>query len=182
MASAANGGRTYGLLAQFGTTRDILHACEAVRDAGFTRWDAHTPFPVHGLDAAMGIRQTPIPWVVFGIGLTGAGLALLLQWWTSAVDYPLIISGKPLFSWQAFIPIIFEVMVLFSALGCLFGLLGFCKLPRYYHPLFRSERFERATDDQFFISIEAADPRYDEDATRALLEKAGATHVELVED
>ena len=174
--------RRWGLLAEFATPRSIYHACEGVRDAGFTRWDSHTPFPVHGLDRAMGLRRSFLPWIVFVMGLSGAAGGLLLQWWTSAVDYPLVISGKPLFSWQAFVPICFELMVLFSAFGAVFGMFHLNRLPTLYHPLFSSERFERATDDKFFISIEAADPKFDENNTKRLLEGLGAVHIEVIEE
>lgn len=174
-------GPHFGLLAEFDTAAAIYHACEGVRDRGYTRWDAHTPFPVHGLDKAMGLKPTVLPWIVLLMGLSGATAGMALQWWTSAIDYPLIIAGKPLFSWQAFVPIMFELMVLFSALGCLFGMLGLNKLPQLYHSLFRSRRFQQVTDDKFFISIEAADPKFDQASTEALLRELGATHVELVE-
>jgi hypothetical protein len=172
----------FGVLAEFETASAVFHACEGVRDAGFTRWDAHTPFPVHGLDRAMGLRPTVLPWIVLAMGITGASSGLLMQWWMNAIDYPLVISGKPLFSWQAFVPVMFELMVLFSALGCLFGMLGLNRLPRPHHPLFSSTRFERATDDRFFISIEASDPRFDAAATVALLHGLGAKSVERVVD
>lgn len=164
----------YGVLAEFDSASAVYHACEKVRDAGYTHWDAHTPFPVHGLDKAMGIKQTVLPLIVFVCGLTGASLAMLMQWWMNAVDYPFVISGKPLFSWPAFIPVTFELMVLFSALGAVLGMLGLNRLPQYYHPLFKSKRFARATDDRFFISIEARDELFDAEKTRALLKKAGA--------
>lgn len=172
----------FGLLAEFETPHAIFTACEKVRDAGYTRWDSHTPFPVHGLDRAMGLRRSRLPWIVLVLGLTGATGGFLLQYWVSAYAYPVVIAAKPMFSWPAFIPVTFELMVLFSAAGAVFGMLGINKLPHYYHPVFRSERFARATDDRFFISIEAADPRYDADKTRALLLEIGATHVELVEE
>jgi hypothetical protein len=98
-------GPYYGILAEFATPADLYHACERVRDAGFTRWDAHTPFPVHGLEGAMGLRRSPLPWIVLGMGLTGAVLAFLLQWWVHASAYPLVISGKPFFTWPAFMPV-----------------------------------------------------------------------------
>ena len=107
-------GPYYGILAEFATPADLYHACERVRDAGFTRWDAHTPFPVHGLERAMGLPRSPLPWIVLGMGLTGAALGFILQWWVHAAAYPLVISGKPYFSWPAFIPITFEVSVLFA--------------------------------------------------------------------
>jgi hypothetical protein len=174
-------GPHYGILAEFGNPADLYHACERVRDAGFTRWDAHTPFPVHGLDRAMGLRRSPLPWIVLVMGLVGAGLGFLLQWWVHTTAYPLVISGKPLNAWPAFIPITFEVAVLFAALGAVLGMFGLNRLPMHHHPLFRSKVFERVTDDAFFISIEAWDPRFDPSATRTLLESLGARGVELLE-
>ncbi|MCB1162702.1 MAG: DUF3341 domain-containing protein [Candidatus Krumholzibacteriia bacterium] len=174
--------RFYGYLAEFETVNGLVDACAAIRDAGYTRWDAHTPFPVHGLDGAMGLRTTKLPWVVFFSGLTGAGLGLLLQYWTSAVDYPLIISGKPLFSIPANVPITFEMTILFSALSAFIGMLAFNGLPQFYHPVFHSERFRRATDDRFFITVEARDPRFREDDTRSLLESLGPVQVERLEE
>jgi hypothetical protein len=175
-------GRHYGLLAQFETAAELTRACERVRDAGFSRWDAHSPFPVHGLDRAMGLKRSRLPFIVLFMGLLGGGSALLLQWWIHAVDYPLVISGKPLFSWPAFVPVMFEVMVLFAALGAVLGMLHLNRLPQHYHSLFRSKRFERVTDDAFFISIEAVDAKYDAEKTTAFLADLGATHVEQVRD
>ncbi len=174
--------RVYGLLVEFDSTDALLDAAEKVRDAGFTRWDAHTPFPVHGLDEAMDIKPTKLPWLVLACGLTGAVSGLLLQWWTNAIDFPFLISGKPYFSLPANIPIIFEVTVLFSAFGAFLGMLAFNGLPQLYHALFTSARFRQATTDRFYISIESADPRFDVTETRAFLETLGGTHVELVED
>ena len=174
-------GPYYGILARFATTTDLYHACERVRDEGFTRWDAHTPFPVHGLDRAMGLRRSPLPWIVLGMGLTGAALGFILQWWVHAGAYPLVISGKPYFSWPAFIPITFEVGVLFAALGAVVGMLALNRLPMHHHPLFRSKAFEQVTDDAFFISIESWDPRFDPSATGKLLASLGARSVELLE-
>jgi molybdopterin-containing oxidoreductase family membrane subunit len=174
-------GPSYGILAKFGTPADLYHACERVADAGFTRWDAHSPFPVHGLGRAMRLRRSKLPWIVLGMGLTGATLGFVLQWWVHASAYPLVISGKPYFAWPAMIPITFELGVLFAALGAVFGMLGLNRLPMHYHPLFRSKVFERVTDDAFFISIESWDPRFDPTATGKLLESLGARSVELVE-
>lgn len=170
----------HGMLAEYSTASAIYHACEKVRDAGYTRWDAHTPFPVHGLDAAMGLSRSKLPWFVLVCGLSGAGLAFTLQWWTSVVAQPIVIAGKPLFSWQAFVPVTFEVGVLFAAFGAVLGMLAMNGLPELYHSVFHSERFNRASDDRFFISIESTDPNYDETKTRALLEEAGADHVEFI--
>jgi hypothetical protein len=173
-------GSTYGVLARFETPGALLEACREVRDAGYTRWDAHTPFPVHGLDRAMGMKPTILPWIVLVLGLGGAAGAMVLQWWVSAVAYPLVISGKPLFSWQAFVPVTFEVGVLLGAVGAVFGVFALSRLPMHWHPLFGSKDFERATDDGFFISIESWDPKFDHQRTRELLETAGAAHVEIL--
>ncbi|MGF1508109.1 MAG: DUF3341 domain-containing protein [Myxococcota bacterium] len=175
-------GKPYGAVAEFQTAAEIFHACEQVRDAQFTKWDALTPFPVHGLEKAMGLTRSRLPFFVFVIGLSGAAGAMLLQWWTSAVDYPIIIAAKPYFSWQAFIPITFEVMVLFSAASAVLSMLFLNRLPRWYHPLLKYQRFGRATDDKFFIAIEAGDPRFDPEQTPEFLRKLGASHVELIED
>jgi hypothetical protein len=176
------GGKLWGLLAEFETPGRLLAAARGVRDAGFQRWDCHTPFPVHGLDRAMGLRPSILPWIVMGAGVIGAAGAILMQWWTNAVNYPLIISGKPLFSLPAQIPIGFEVTVLFAALTTFLGVFVFCGLPRFYHPTFRSPAFKRATADRFFIAIEAADPNFDAQATELLLEKLGSSRVEWLED
>jgi hypothetical protein len=170
----------YGVLARFDGTQAIFRACEKVRDAGYTRWDAHTPFPVHGLDDAMGLKASKLPWLCLATGLSGATIGMLMQWWVHTQGYPLVISGKPLFSWQAFVPVTFELGILFGALGAVLGMLAFNQLPMLYHPLFRSKQFERVTDDGFFISIESWDPKFDAAQTSKFLEEAGAAHVELV--
>jgi hypothetical protein len=174
-------GPYYGILAEYATPADLYHACERVRDAGFTRWDAHSPFPVHGLAGAMGLRRSTLPWIVLVTGLIGAALGFVLQWWVHAAAYPLVISGKPYFAWPAYVPITFEVGVLFGALGAVVGMLGLNRLPMHHHPLFQSKVFERVTDDAFFISIESWDPRFDPSATGKLLESLGARSVELLE-
>jgi Ni/Fe-hydrogenase subunit HybB-like protein len=174
-------GPYYGILAEFATPAALYHACEKVRDAGFTRWDAHTPFPVHGLSKAMGLRRSALPWIVLVMGLAGAAAGFGLQWWVHTNAYPLVISGKPFFTWPAFIPVTFEVAVLFGALGAVFGMFGLNRLPMHHHPLFQSKVFERASDDAFFISVESWDPRFDPSATRALLKSLGARNVELLE-
>ena len=129
---------------------------------------------------AMGLKASRLPWVVLVCGLVGATGGMLMQYWVAVHAYPLIISGKPLFSWPAFVPVTFELGVLFGALGAVFGMLAFNQLPMLYHPLFSSRAFERATDDGFFISIESWDPNYDETQTSALLREAGALDIEVV--
>jgi hypothetical protein len=176
------GGKTWGLLAEFTTVEELLAAARECRNAGLHHWDAHTPFPVHGLNDAMGLKQTKLPLFVLGGGLTGGSLALLMQWWMNAHDYPLVISGKPLFSLPANIPVVFELTILFSALCAFLGMLAFNLLPEYSHPLFSSEAFRRVTQDRFFISIEARDPKFDVERVREFLRSLGSTHVELVEE
>jgi hypothetical protein len=173
-------GDLFGTLAEFGSPAELAHACEAVRDAGYTRWDAHTPFPIHGLDKAMGLRASRLPWVVIVMALGGAATGMGLQGWVSTMAYPLVISGKPFFSWPAFIPVTFELAVLGGALGAVFGMFAFNQLPTLHHPLFSSKRSERASDDGFFISIESWDPRFDRERTPELLRRAGAREVEMI--
>lgn len=176
-------GRTlHGLMVEFDSVDALLHGAKRVRDAGYTDWDAYSPFPVHGLDQAMGMKRTRLPLLVFMCGFAGAVTGLILQWWTNAVDYPFIVSGKPLFSLPANIPVIFELTILFAAFGAFFGMIVFNGLPALYHALFTSRRFRRATSDRFFICIEATDPGFDAAATRKLLDSIGGTNIEEVED
>jgi len=170
----------YGLLARFRGPEPLLTAARALRDAGFKNWDTHTPFPVHGMDDAMGLKPSRVPLFVLVLGLGGAAAGMLLQWWVSVRAYPLTISGKPFFSWPAFVPIMFEVGVLGGATGAVLGFLGLSKLPRHHHELFSSAAFEHVTDDGFFVSIEASDPQFDADVTPEMLRRLGAVDVETV--
>ncbi len=171
-----------GLMAEFEDVDGIVAAARTVRRAGFTRWDVHSPFPIHGIDFAMGVRPTILPWLVLGGGLFGLGGGILLQWWTNAFDYPFFISGKPLWSLPANIPVAFETTVLCASLTAVFGMLGLNQLPRLSNPLFKSERFRKATDDKFFLVIDATDKNFDEAKTTQLLKDAGAAAIERVED
>ena len=170
----------FALMGYFTSPADIYHACEALRDAGYSRFDAHTPFPVHGLEKAMGLKPSPMPWLVLVGGVTGLVSAILLAWYTQLYDYPLIISGKPSFSYQAFIPIFFELTVLFAALTCFFGLFVISRLPSFFHPTMTHPNFPRATDDAFFISVEVSDPKFDATETRSLLQRVGAQGIREV--
>ena len=195
--TAPDAGRTHlrGLLVEFDSPGALVTASERVREAGYTRWDTHTPFPVHGIDEAMGIRRTRLPWVVFGLGVLGCIGGLILQWWTNATGasefpfvpafvqgYNYIISGKPQFSLPANIPVIFETTVLLAAFGAVFGMLAMNNLPRHFNPLFSVERFKRVTTDRFFIVVNAVDPKFDAARTRSLLESLGGVAVEAVEE
>jgi len=171
--------RIAGLVAEFDGPEALLAAAAKIREAGYSRFDAHSPFPVHGMERAMGIRPTILPWLVLGAGILGGAAALLLQWWTNAVNYPLVISGKPLFSLPANIPVTFELIVLFSAFAAFGGVLVLNLLPQYWHPAFSAKRFVRVTSDGFFISVEAEDRMFDPVLTKRLLESLGAVAVEV---
>ena len=174
-------GKIWGLLAEFASPQDLVRAAARVRDAGYTKWDAHTPFPVHGLDGAMGIKTTRLPFFVLAAGAVGTTAGLLMQWWMNAIDYPIIISGKPFNSLPADIPVTFELTVLLASLTAFIGMLVLNKLPRFSHPLFKNGAFRRATTDAFFIVIEATDPRFDREKTEQLLVVEHATRVFPVE-
>ena len=171
----------FGTVAEFDSPAALMKAAKALNEAGYKKYDAHSPFPIHGMDAAMGLGQSKLGWIVLCGGATGLSIGLLLQWWTSTVDYKLIISNKPLFSFQAFVPVMFELMVLFSAFAAVFGMFALNKLPMHYHSVFNASNFEKVTSHGFFISVEASDKLYDNERTRALLESLGPKGVEDVE-
>lgn len=169
----------YGLLAEYDNPGALIAASRKVRDAGYTKWDTFTPFPVHGIDRAMGIKMTILPWFVMAAAMTGLATAIWLQWWTNGVDYPWIISGKPFFSIPANVPIMFELTVLFSAITALVSMLVLNGLPHPSHPLDFKRRFARVTDDKFFLLVEARDPKFDEESTRELLD---STHPAVLDE
>jgi hypothetical protein len=168
------------LLAEFSTSSGILHAAERVRDAGFSRWDVHTPYPIHGMDKAMGLPDSRLGWIVLAMAITGLSTGVSMFFFMNGIDYPLVVGGKPPGAWPGSIPVFFELTILFSAFGAVFGMFHLNKLPRHHHPLFESDRFRAATDDKYFISIDTTDPKYDESRTRQLLEAAHADAIELV--
>lgn len=168
--SAVESRALFGLVAEFDDVASVTRAARAVRDAGYKRFDVYSPFPIHGIERAMGLRPTHLPWIVLALGLCGTSTALVLQWWTNAIDYPFKISGKPLIGIPANIPITFELTVLFAAFAAFFGMLVLNRLPEHHHALFGLERFARATDDGFFLAIEADDARFDAADTRRLLQ------------
>lgn len=171
----------FGIVAEFENPATLLKAARAINEKGYTQFDAHSPFPIHGMDDAMGLGNSPLGWIVFFGGLTGATVGMVLQWWTSAVDYPLIISNKPFFSFQAFIPVTFELMILFSAFATVFGMFFLNSLPRLYHGIFNAPGFSDVTSHRFFISVEASDDNFDETKTKSFLESIGALNVSVVE-
>ena len=184
-ATSQSGRAPSVVLAEFESAHDVLHAAEKVRDAGYARWDAHTPFPVHGMDKAMGLKDSRVGWIVIVFALIGLSGAFAMMHWMNGVDYPLVVGDKPggaPGSLPSMVPIMFELTILLSAFGAVLGMLYLNQLPRHHHPVFESERFRQASDDRFFISIEACDPKFDVDKTRSLLERARAKHVEVVEE
>lgn len=169
------------IVAEFDTPAQIVEAAGRVYEAGYRDYDAHTPFPIHGLDRAMRVPGSKLGWIVLAHGILGFAVALGLQWWTSAVDYPMIIGGKPYFSYQAFVPICFALTILFSAFGTVFGMFFLNGLPRWHNPVLAHPDFRRATDDKFFLSIDALDPKFDATRTTALLEQIGGRRVAVLE-
>ena len=172
------------VLAEYDTPGACMKAAEKLRDAGFTSFDTHTPFPVHGMDAAMGLTRSKLPWLVFFGGITGTTTAFLLEYVTQAVIYKTVVQAKPatIMSLPAWFPVMFELTILFSAFTVLFGLLALIGLPRWNHPLFTSKRFGRFSDDGLFVCIEARDPKFSQEGTKTFLEGIGAKNIELVED
>jgi hypothetical protein len=182
MAANTESTRPVLLLAEFETPDEIIGAAKRVRDAGFEKWDVHTPYPVHGMDTAMGLSDSRLGWIVLLCGLTGLSLAVLMIQWMNGYDYPLVIGGKPPDAYASMVPIMFELTVLLSAFGATFGMLGLNELPRHHHAVFYSQRFEAASNDRFFISIEAEDKQFDASKTRSFLEELKPSYVELVEE
>ena len=191
--------RVHGYLAEFDSVKDLYHAAEHVRDAGYARWDCHTPFPVHGLDAAMGVKRSKLPWFVFFGGLAGISTAFTIETITQTTfwsdiglsfleriveTYPTVVQAKPtnFYTLPAYFPVMFELTILFSSFTVLFGLLAFMGLPRLNHPLFTSKRFTKFSDDGFFICIEARDAKFSQESTKSFLEQIGGKNIELVED
>jgi hypothetical protein len=176
----ADAKKLVGMAGLFDEPDALLAAAERVRDAGWTKWDCHSPYPVHGLDAAMGLKASPIPYVCIGAGLFGAAAAMLMQWWMSAVDYPVRIGGKPLFSWPAFVPIAFELFVLFAALATFGAMIALCRLGVWHSPLHDSGIMAEITTRRFAVVLDASDERFQEDDARRLLAEAGSQDVRPV--
>ncbi|MBI3202688.1 MAG: DUF3341 domain-containing protein [Myxococcales bacterium] len=172
----------HGLLAEYETPSALVAACKKVRDAGYAKWDTYTPFPVHGIEKAMGIRMTGLPWIVLAAALVGLASAVGLQWWTNAVDYKFISSGKPMWSIPANVPVYFELTVLFSAFAALFGMLILNNLPEPSHPLDHLQAFGRVTDDRFFLYIEKGDAKFDLAETQRLLDGTHPVTVDAVNE
>jgi len=173
--------KVYAVMGEFSDPHDLVHAGRKIREMGYTKLDAMTPFPVHGIDDALGIPRSILGWIVICIGLTGSATALLLQWWCGTINYPLVIGGKPLFDFTFSIPITFELTVLFSSFAAVIGMFALNGLPRLYHPSLNYRNAHRATDDRFLLVVEADDPKFDPQKTAEHLRSVGADLVEVVE-
>ncbi|MCE9534153.1 MAG: DUF3341 domain-containing protein, partial [Planctomycetes bacterium] len=173
-------GETWGMVAEFHGPGNLLDASRKMRDAGCTTLDAYTPYPVHGMVKAIGLTRSPQPWITICGSITGLSIAIFMQFYLMGTYYPTIVQGKQYTSWEAFVPIMFELMVLFSAFFTVFGMLGLCKLPRFFHPLDQYNPMVRASDDGFFLSIEASDPKFDAVKTRQVLEELGGYTLAMV--
>ncbi len=169
------------ILAEFESAAALYHAAEKMRDAGCRHFDCHSPFPIHGMDAAMGLERSPLGWIAGLCATFGALGGVALQWYASTIAYPLVISGKPFFSFQAYLPVTFALGVLMAAGASLFGMLGLNRLPQFHHPLFNSERFKRVTDDGFFISAIAVN-NAEGDKLQKFLESIGGSNIEVLKD
>lgn len=173
-------GSVFGLVGYFDSPAELYKACESLRDAGYKEFDAHTPFPVHGLEHAMGLPPSRLPWIVLAAAVTGFASALVMQIWMTVYDYPLIIGGKPFLTLPSYVPITFELTILFSAFAAFFGMWGLNGLPRYFHPVLQHPSFGKASDDKFFLAVESKDPQFDPAKTKALLEGLGIQELQEV--
>jgi hypothetical protein len=173
----------YGLGAEFSSAAALLEAAKKIYAHGFKKWDVYSPFPIHGMDHAMGFKRSRVSLFSLIGGFTGLTTGFVLIYYTSALNYPLIVQGKPYFALEPSLPIFFELTILLTAFGTILGLLLLTLLPRLHHPVFNWDRFQRATDDGFFLVLEVADPKFDPTASRQLLQVMGGTHItEIYQD
>ena len=172
----------YGVMGEFVTPEELIHAIEKVREAGYRRLDAYAPFPVEGLSEALGLKRNLVPAITLLGGLAGGLGGFCFQYWVAAITYPMNIGGRPLNSWPAFIPVTFELTVLGAALSAVFGMLALNRLPQPHHPVFNVPRFTHASTDRFFLCIEAQDPKFHLADTARLLQNLHAQHVSEVAD
>lgn len=174
--------KLYGVVAEFAHAEEVLAAAKKAAAAGYTVMDAYSPVPVHGLDEALGRKPSKLAWLVFGGGLTGCLTGIGMQTWMAHVDYPWNVGGRPTFSWPAFIPVTFELTILFSALTAVIGMFALNGLPRPHHPIFNTPNFDRSAIDHYFLCIEAEDPGFDEEKVTAFLNELGPEAVHSITD
>lgn len=182
MSDDNNEKKVHGVVAEYTSVDTLLAACNRIREAGYKKTDAFTPFPVHGIDKALGIKPTVLPWIALGGGLTGVTIAMVMQIWMNSINYPYIISGKPYISLPAFMPVAFELTILLASFGAFFGMWALNRLPRYSNPMFTDPRFDRATDDRFFLFVDSADERYDKAGIEKLLGETECEFIDTVVD
>lgn len=174
--------KVYGVLAEFRNPKELVDAAASVKKTGFKNFDTYAPFPIHGMEKAMGVKKSPLGWIVLGGALTGMIGALALMVWVMGYEYPMNISGKPFINIPIYVPITFELTVLMAAFAATFGMLALNKLPRFHNPLFNVDRFEKASDDGFFVHVKASDSFFSEETVVKLFQDNGATHIETVYD
>ncbi|MBP3191069.1 DUF3341 domain-containing protein [Natronogracilivirga saccharolytica] len=172
----------FAVLAEFKNPADLMDAASAVNKAGYKHFDTYSPFPIHGMDDAMGLKSSKLGWIVLIHGIIGLAGGIALQVWSMNIAYPVHISGKPYLNFPAFVPVAFALVILLSSFGAFMGMFFLNKLPRLHNPLFNSNHIERASDDGFFLCIEARDPIFAEKKTTEFLEKLGATNTEIIPD
>ena len=171
----------HGILAEFDGPSALLKAGKQLNEKGYRKYDCHSPFPIHGMDDAMGLKRSPLGFIIALFAIIGGLVGLGLQTWVHSIEYPLVISGKPFFAWQSYIIVTFALFILFGAGAAVFGMLGLNKLPRYHHPLFYSDHFKKVTDDGFFVSIASGDALFDKKNTAAYLKSIGGQNIEVIE-
>lgn len=182
MKNSESDNKIYGILAEFRNPKELIDAAKLINNNGYRKYDTFSPFPIHGMDKAMNLSKSKLGWIVAIHGLIGLTGAFAMIYFMMAVDYPHIISGKPFMNLPAWIPVIFELTVLLSSFGAVFGMFFLNGLPKLNHPLFNSENFKKATDDGFFVCIESIDPQFEEVKVQKLLKDAGATNIESIFD
>ncbi len=173
-------GEIFGMVAEFDNPEDIVRAAEAAYEHGYREMDAYSPIPVNGLAEAIGFKRNWISTIILVGGLTGGIGGFFMQWFSATIHYPIIVGGRPYNSWPSFMPITFEMTVLLSAFAAVIGMLGLNGLPRPNHPIFNAPNFDKASQNKFFLSVQANDPLYDEEKTRQFLEAQKPTAVSLV--
>lgn len=174
--------RLVGYLCQVENPKALVDASNNIRLSGYTQFDTYSPFPIHGIDKAMGIPASKLPWLSLTGCLIGLSSAIALQVWTNGIDYKIALSGKPFIAFPAFIPVMFELTILFTAFFTVFGMFGLNKLPQWNRPIFNLESFKEATCNGFFISISSNDSNFDEVKTKQYLESIGVNNIERIED
>lgn len=172
----------HGYLCEVDNPKELVELCKKVRDSGYTKFDAYSPFPIHGIDKAMGIPASILPWLSLTGCILGLTSAIALQVWTNGINYKIPLSGKPFIAFPAFIPVTFELTILFTAFFTVFGMFAINKLPTWYQPIFNNKSFKKVTCSGFFLSISNSDNNFDEIKTEAFLVKCGAKAIERIEE